>query len=331
MHPDAANAVSSSSNLDTAFSFWVPCPRLCVGMPNLSYHMPAQDSGPGTRTLPLGSLLAIALCIGLVAPLTGCASLPPLPWFHPPLDAEAGLYKSAVIKYRVDAGQQSLPVSIARVEGQRVSYDQVASRPETGSALGILSIHYPHPAGRGDMAEVRLAIESQQAPRMVWWKPATYRIPFGFGKDMSPIAEEWALDISKADLDVMLNELRREGFFSQNQPSVRAASLSVEYNGYRVRKNWSQVSALEGCMQRVRREGQLLVLHRPATPASAVSMTSSVDAYRALVAQGGGGDLPGQGQLASSGLLMPAPLPGNIPAQPLQDGEQIARLPAANR
>lgn len=287
--------------------------------------------------LPLAALLACA---------AGCISfpVPTLPWQKPQLDAEAGLYQSAALTYTVDAGRQSLPISVAHVEGQHVSYDQVPSPPKAGTSLGTLSVRYPHPAGRQLVAQVRLVIESDTSPRVVWWNPLTYsRAATGPAPDA--IREEWLLDVSKADFDQLLDQLRRDGFFVQPPPNVPASVLAVEYDGRKVRKNWGQVAALESTMQRVRREGQLIALHRPVAPAGATQLATSVDAYRSLVAQGGGGDA----QLAAaaspqSGLLMPnAPVtPPNYPA-PAAPGlnypspypgvgpTQLARMPDERR
>lgn len=276
--------------------------------------------------------------------LAGCVSLsaPTLPWDKPQLDAEAGLYQSAALSYTVDAGRQSLPISVAHIEGQRVSYDQVPSPPQAGTSLGTLTVHYPHPAGREGMAQVRLVIRSDAAPPVVWWNPATYRRPQLSAVAADAIHEEWLLDISKADFDQLLDQLRRDGFFAQASPNVPAAVLSVEYNDRRVRKNWSQVPVLEGTMQRVRREGQLIALHRPATPAGGSQLATSVDAYRSLVAQGGGGDAQLAATNPQSGLLMPAGpglWPPNYPPQgpgspspnPAAAPTQIARMPDGPR
>jgi hypothetical protein len=269
----------------------------------------------------------LLLLAGSLCSAAGCAVLPTLPWNKPRLDAEAGLYRSAAITYRIDAGGQSLPIAVARVEGQRVSYEQVASRPETGTALGTLSIRYPSPSGRADVAEVRLVIQRASSPQAVWWKPHTY-----LWKTPEPTAdsihEEWVLDIAKPEFDQILDQFRRDGFFVQSQPRAKAADVAVELNGRRVRKPWSQIAVLETTMQRVRREGQLVVLNRPATPAGATPLNTSVDAYRALVAQGGGGDTQLAGSLAVSGLMMPG---GPNPGFPQINGEQFARAPGSPR
>ncbi len=266
-------------------------------------------------------LLASSLCC-----TAGCAFLPTLPWDKPRLDAEAGLYQSAAITYRIDAGGQSLPIAVARVEGQRVSYDQMASRPEKGTALGTLSIRYPHPSGQADVAEVRLVIQRKSSSQTVWWKPNTYLNAPSSNADA--IHEEWALDIAKPELDLILDQFRRDGFFVQNQPHAKAADVAVQLNGRRVRKSWSQVAVLEATMQRVRREGQLVVLNRPVTPAGATPLTASVDAYRALVAQGGGGDTQLAGSVAVSGLMMPG---SPNPTFPENGPAQVARAPGNPR
>ncbi len=233
--------------------------------------------------------LVQCVLIVLIGAASGCTSWPDLtsPWHKPLLDAEAGLYTAASIEYRVDAGLQNLPLSIARIEGRRVSYDQVASQPQRGAATGSLMLRYPHPDGSTDRAEVRLSIDSVSRSKSSWWKPTTY---LAHRAAADAIHEEWLLDVPKSDLDSILDQLRREGFFVRDAARMHAADVTVRFNGGHVHKPWSQVPVLEACMQRVRCEGQLVSLQRPSVPAHAMPLTSSVDAYHALVAQGGGGD-----------------------------------------
>lgn len=292
------------------------------------------------------SLRSLLLSLAaLLACLSGCATLsvPAFPWEKPRPDAAAGLYKSASLTYRIDAGRQSLPMSVARVEGQHISYDQVPTPPQAGASMGTLTVRYPHPAGREGLAQVRFVIESETAPKAVWWNPLTYSRAAA-PKPANAIHEEWLLDISKADFDDLLNQLRRDGFFDQDAPLIAAAQVTAEFDGRKVQKNWGVAPGLESTMQRVRRYGQLISLHRPLAPHGATQLATSVDAYRALVAQGGGGDAQLATANPQSGLLMPnspttppnypppaAPAP-TLPSPYSTAGPtQIARMPAGPR
>ena len=265
--------------------------------------------------------------LGLLAAHCGCNSLPLMSWQKMPLEAEAGLYKSVDIAYYLDAGRLTLPISVARVEGQRVSYEEVVTRPEAGCAGGRLVIHYPHPDGRTDFAEARLVIDRDPRKPVVFWKPNSWRFRGPKSPAEEASHEEWRLDLAKADLDALINEMRGDGCFTQDQPNAKAAQLTIGFNGHHRTKPWSQSAPLESCMQRVRREGSLIALKRPATAADSVSMTSSLESYRSLVAQGGGGDPPVGRAVAVSGLIMPkAPAATIAPAIPYGavDGPMIA-------
>jgi hypothetical protein len=224
-------------------------------------------------------------------------------WQKMPLDAEAGMYKTAEIVYHVDAGRLTLPVSVTRVEREQVSFDDMVSRPEAGCAGGRIAIRYPHPDGRTDFAEVRLVIERDPRKPFVFWKPNSWRLRGPQSAAEEPSREEWRLDLAKSELDELINQMRQDGCFTHDQPHAKAAELTIGFDGHRRTKPWSQSAPLESCMQRVRREGQLVALARPATVAA--SMTSSLDSYRALVSQGGGGDLANERAVAISGLIMP--------------------------
>ena len=150
--------------------------------------------------------LAIVLAV-LFGPVAGCANLPTMPWQKLPLDAEAGLYKSAAVDYQVDAGLLNLPVAVARVEGQRLCFEQFASQPRAGSAVGKLSIRYPHPEGKPGLARVELAVTNDPRPQRPWWQP-THWLPTSASKGPTAASSElWLLDIPKADLDQILAEM----------------------------------------------------------------------------------------------------------------------------
>ncbi len=187
----------------------------------------------------------------------GCASLsaPALPCRNVNLAEQVGGYKSAEISYRVDAGQLSLPMSVARIEGRRVSFDEIVSRPQAGSASGRLSIQYPHPDGRPDVALARVEIQNDPRPPVAYWKPSTWRRGGSETSDDAVCHESWRLDMGKADLDALIEQLRRDGCLTDEHPHAKGSELTIGFDGRRVTKPWGQSPALEAAMQRVRSRG----------------------------------------------------------------------------
>ena len=58
------------------------------------------------------------------------------------LDSQAGIYDKAQIRYELDAGKLNVPLSVAHIEGQLVSYEQMPTLPRQaidGAAGGGLS------------------------------------------------------------------------------------------------------------------------------------------------------------------------------------------------
>lgn len=201
----------------------------------------------------------------------GCNSLPS----RVPLDAKAGLYEKAVLSYRVDAGQLSIPLAVSRIEGQMVSYDEVPSAATPNRSTGLLLLTYPHPAERAGMVEAKVVIAC--AVDIKSNQPAGFR-------------EEWVLDIPKSELDTLYAQLRGLSFFSASPHPTPGIEITSTLNGKKVQKLWQTVPEFEALMQRVRRDGQLAAYERLSTPRSANPVASSVAAYRRLTIQDGGGD-----------------------------------------
>src|SRR5271168_1909979 len=85
-------------------------------------------------------------------------------WNHPrpQLDSMAGLYDRASIVYRLDASQLCEPLAVARIEGQLVAYQELPTAPVANSAVGTLTIKYPHPAGVPNCALAEVVIETRK-------------------------------------------------------------------------------------------------------------------------------------------------------------------------
>jgi hypothetical protein len=268
----------------------------------------------------------------LGACLPGCSHLRAidLPWERVPLDASAGFYQSASIEYRVDAGKLEQPLDVARIEGQRVVYEQIASSPLADESVGTLVLTYPHPGGRAGMAQAKFTIESAagKSPSPAQWNP--------FGNALLPssdasarvvtrhseIREVWVLDIPAAESDSCFKLLAAQSFYNTQRPEGRSAQLSVTINGSQVSKPWDQVPEFDLLAQRIRSQGQLVAYSRPAAEAGRASdAIASVRAYDEMLARAGG-PAPATAQRAPSPFAMPRP----AAAQPI-----IAQGPTAVR
>jgi hypothetical protein len=249
-----------------------------------------------------------------------CASLPELPWGPVARDASAGFYESARLEYRLDAGKLGQPLDVVRVDGRRVAYEQIASSPLAEQSIGTLVIQYPHPAGRAGVARVTFSLDSSRvgASQAASLNPFASSEPPAIAGHHEEVHEVWALDIPSGESDRYFQLLSTQNFYN-GEPIAGPAELAVTINGKQVRKAWEQVPELNGLVQRVRREGQLVGYLRPAALAgTAASPIASTQVYREMLAKSGG---PATG--APPGPAPQSPGGGNAP--------RVARLPYAAR
>ena len=270
-----------------------------------------------TRHLALAGVLGACL-------LAGCSSFP---GHRVPRDASAGFYQSASLIYRLDAGKLQQPLDVACVEGQNVSYEQVASSPLPNQSVGTLSLVYPHPAGRVGYAQAKFALESARAKSTTSasWNPFQKTPPGGqpptsFSGAQPEIHEVWVLDIPSGESDQYFKVLSTHNFFNTERPAAGdATQLTVRINGGEVHKNWDQLPELNALVQRVRREGRLAsYAHPDALTGSRSNTISSTRVYSELLAQSG--TLPTGATPAANAFSM---------APPASSVGAIARLPGA--
>ena len=243
----------------------------------------STEHGPSTgRSAALGVLLP---CL-----LAGCSWMPAR---KVPLDAATGFYQSASLTYRLDAGKLQQPLDVARVEGQSVRYEQVASSPLPDQSLGTLSVTYPHPSRRAGFAQATFTLDSSRAKPQTSqsWNPFTKKSPrpqSAVATSQMEIHETWTLDILSAESDQLFKLVCSENFFNTEHPDAVGAQLTVNINGRKVHKNWDQVAELNALVQRIRREGQLLSYVRPPAPFGAPNgQITNTKAYSDLLAQSG--------------------------------------------
>jgi len=210
-----------------------------------------------------------------------------------PIDATAGLYDRAQLTYRIDAGRLNVPVAVARIEGQLVSYDSLPSLAATDHSLGTVSLYYPHPAGRAGVALAEVTIETMARSNSSSPLRPTTRgrwsrnrlLPSNWaGKTSYDAREVWQLDLSKAELDQVVSHLNAAGFFGKyaSAPSM-GVEVATDLDGRVVTKKWQPVPELDAIMLRVRQQGQLVAYHQSPSARQAQSLDlSSLVAYRHL-------------------------------------------------
>jgi hypothetical protein len=223
--------------------------------------------------------------------LSGCVSVR-LPWQKMPLDSSAGFYDQASIEYRVDAGKLQQPLDVARFDGQRVAFEQVASSPLAEQSMGTLKIVCPHPRGRVDLAQVTFAIDStkpqsKSPTNWKWWqKKQTPQAPTGLVTSQPIVRELWVLDIPRTQADEYFKLLASQSFYNTDRDDSSGTRLTVQINSRELRKNWQSVPEFNLLAQRVRREGRLVEYSRPGIlSASDERPITNTQAYRNLVTQ----------------------------------------------
>jgi len=199
-----------------------------------------------------------ALLVGLFLP--GCAT-----WGTPDFafDSDEGGPQSVAIRYRVDAQKQRLPVAVARIEGQLVSYETHSATNETTDSLGVLEIIYPHPHGRSGYALARVNVGEEVHDDRLSGSKSGWLGLVGAGKDAKDVAghESWELDISKSEMDQLIARLRQSQFFGPTEYSSSGVKLTTRLDGEKTTKSWSQIPEYDALIQRVRHDG-LLVSYR---------------------------------------------------------------------
>lgn len=237
-----------------------------------------------------------------------------MPWQKVPLDASAGFYESASIVYRLDAGKLEQPLDVARVEGQKVVYEQVASSPLSDQSIGTLTITYPHPGGRTGWAQAKFALDStptKSTPATNWnpfrKKPKGPPPPTAITTVQAEVHEVWVLDIPSAESDTVFKLLTAQSFYNKDRPNAQDAQLTVTINGNQARKNWDQVVELNTLAQRVRREGRLASYARPGVLAGLPdNPITSIAAYNNLLARSGSSNAAAASLAASPFSMAPS-------------------------
>ncbi len=237
------------------------------------------------------------VCLLATAPLgVGCSW-----WNHPrpQLDSMAGLYDRASIVYRLDASQLCEPLAVARIEGQLVAYQELPSAPVPNSAVGTLTIKYPHPDGVPGCALAEVVIETRQpdgpdADIQSGKKPSKWAVlmsKFEDKKKKDRAFEHWTFDLPKVELDQAIGKLNETGYFTVAKVTQAGVDVEAKVDKQELHKVWRQVPELDAIMLHVRKSGQLVNYRRdPALAMRTKPVVSSVDAYRQITTDNASGN-----------------------------------------
>jgi hypothetical protein len=216
----------------------------------------------GWRASNRSTLLAWGLCLAALV-LSGCQSAR----IAATSDAPAVDYKEVELTYNVSGQYREIPLELGAVQ-------PASSQSKTLErwSAARLSIQYPHPEGKADLARATLRLSGHVS------KPASSprsghaptgatlsELPDLFGSESGdefalPSARDdeiWVLDFPKQQLDLLMADLRRNGFFdSQTRPDP-GTRLEVSLEGHRTAKAWTPEPRLDDFVARVHGEGRL--------------------------------------------------------------------------
>lgn len=261
----------------------------------------------------------------LVCVTAGCMAINRPPAI--PYDSAASLFEEAKLTYRVDAGKLQVPVSVARIEGQLVSYEQVPSSLRDRESSGVLEILYPHPNKREGYGLARVTIQSKLPSAIE--PPATKS---SFTKMVSESArkvpvvgsmvateheaeETWELDVPRAQLDRIVTRMNDQRYFERRTTSTETVKILAELDGHEVEKAWNRIDEMDELMVTVRSHGRLVSYKRgEGVDQMAHPPANSVAAYRAYAAQDAAQGGPGSGFLAGGPVLPGVSADPSVPA-----------------
>jgi hypothetical protein len=234
---------------------------------------------------PRGAVWLLALV--LAAPAAGCKSTPALLGSS---DAPITDYREVELTYDVSGQYRDIPLDTPLVQTASLESTGLAATGLQSTGAGPqsvgkplerwtsakLSIQFPHPEGKPDLARATLRLAGHLA------KPAASKsasastsgngssatmsnLPELFGsetgEDLSlPSARDdeiWVLDFPKQQLDLLLADLRRAGFFENQTRIDPGTRLEVNLEGNRIAKAWTPEPRLDDFLARVHEEGRL--------------------------------------------------------------------------
>jgi hypothetical protein len=274
--------------------------------------------------------------LALVCCCSGCARWPI--YLGPDFRKQVSTPDATEIVYRLDASQLHVPVAVARVEGQLVSYNEVPGSVLPDRTVGTLKIVCPCADAPVGYARAEVQVIADPLPNLKRVEQVSSRSSwlarFGRPTDTTSeaVRETWALDLPKQELDQLLGRLATPGSVTiAKKGEAAGGNISTLFNARRSAGSCHPIPELDALMRRVRNEGQLVAYTNPLSAQVARNSTpASVVAYRDLHRQeeavGPGLSSGAAPQLAQSGLSMPCSRPsGRILAVRPSDDVPVRR------
>ncbi|MGH7917830.1 MAG: hypothetical protein ACREQE_10200 [Candidatus Binataceae bacterium] len=162
---------------------------------------------------------------------------------------------------------------MARIAGQQVTQQRLPSSPYPDQSVVRLSIRYPHPGGKSGFALAEMVVETRTPPNAKVKKAVWQQWSDSFAaaaRDILPgvklsdgVYEAWALDISKSDLDRVIQGMSLGGYFVNPSKQTLGVELAVRVDNFQAAKNWTREPDLDILLERIRRDGRLVSYMHP--------------------------------------------------------------------
>lgn len=172
-----------------------------------------------------------------------------------------------LLSYHTDSDRLNVATVRPQAAVQPAAYTQTVSLQIPPLTRSKLSLQYPHPQGRPDMALAVLTVDRKGDSSnevTAFWNKITGHANIASSRP-APL-EVWALDIPKQELDLMVVELRRDNFFRRSKVMGVKAFVGTEIDGVRFGKDYHEIAAFDALILRVRSQGTL-VQASPLAPA----------------------------------------------------------------
>lgn len=180
-------------------------------------------------------------------------------------------YERANIVYRLDGELRPLPLTDAEIKP--ISFDDAVLGPSVASSgnsewtTATLSVQYPHPDGTPELARATLRLSVMPSGGSGFAISQASRW-LGKGRSEPPVLEEfhkpiqrddeiWVLDLPKQELDLLVADLQKSGFFQAQTRTESGTNLDVQLDSGRINKEWSAEPRLDQFISRVYIEGRL--------------------------------------------------------------------------
>ncbi len=178
-------------------------------------------------------------------------------------------YNMAHFVYEMDGRFRTIPLDDDRLT--QAAYEAgplVGDKRSERWTVARLTIHYPHPDGVPNLARATLRLSGRHRDGLAA-SPAALDEP-GLIDDsdessprpahVSPACDDeiWVLDVPRQQVDELIDELKRAGYFTPQQRTQPGTQLEVEVDRVHSVKAWTPEPRLDDFVSRVRNEGTLM-------------------------------------------------------------------------